>query len=458
VNNPPLASRLHLGSLVAAAAAILVALTFPALGARSGYWIAALITSACYLAYRSHQHVLSQIEEQQRRGDNALDPTVVDAFVRAYPVLAPAAETIGGSDRDPVSTPQHPVSLPAAEAQLPSSALHEISVAHREIQALYEIAQAMSRGLGVPDTMMRLAEQLSTLVPLSACAVFVPGDDAGTIGCRFATGVDAERIQRLTMRDGRWSTQWAAGSRFPRPEAPPDANLEGGDDAQRTVLASALVYPLIFNEGFVGMLAVYHTDPAIYTSEHGRLFGYVCEQAAPVIHHAIVFEQTQEDSLRDPLTGLPNARYLFIHLARELARAERLRTLVSLLVLDLDAFKEINDSYGHQVGDRALRAVAVALRATIRRYDLCVRYAGDEFVVVLSGCGREEAEQRRLDLQHAVDKLRFEISPGQHLPLAISVGLAVFPQDGAAREELLAAADRRMYTDKTSRKRGAVPL
>ena len=90
---------------------------------------------------------------------------------------------------------------------------------------------------------------------------------------------------------------------------------------------------------------------------------------------------------------------MFMHLTRELARAERLKSEVSLLVMDLDNFKDINDTYGHHVGDRALRDVAGVLRAGIRPYDICVRYAGDEFIVVLSGCGGEEAERKRLELQ-----------------------------------------------------------
>jgi diguanylate cyclase (GGDEF)-like protein len=126
---------------------------------------------------------------------------------------------------------------------------------------------------------------------------------------------------------------------------------------------------------------------------------------------------------------------------------------VSLLVMDLDNCKEINDTYGHHVGDRALRDVAGVLRAGIRPYDICVRYAGDEFIVVLSGCGGEEAERKRLELQRAVDHLQFEARPGRLLPLAISVGAAVFPHDGDTYETLLATADSRMYRDKTRRKR-----
>jgi diguanylate cyclase (GGDEF)-like protein len=97
--------------------------------------------------------------------------------------------------------------------------------------------------------------------------------------------------------------------------------------------------------------------------------------------------------------------------------------------------------------------VAAILRAGIRPYDICIRYAGDEFIVVLSGCGSEEAERKRLELQRAVDEVRFEPQPDKALPIAISIGAAVFPLDGDSYETLLATADSRMYRDKTRRKK-----
>jgi two-component system, cell cycle response regulator len=150
---------------------------------------------------------------------------------------------------------------------------------------------------------------------------------------------------------------------------------------------------------------------------------------------------------------LRNTRFLFMHLTRELARAERLKSEVSLMVMDLDNFKDINDHHGHHVGDRALCEVARVLRTAIRPYDICVRYAGDEFIVVLSGCGADEADRKRQELQKSIDDASFEARPGKRVALGISVGAAIFPLDGESYESLLAVADSRMYQDKSHRKR-----
>jgi diguanylate cyclase (GGDEF)-like protein len=290
-------------------------------------------------------------------------------------------------------------------------------------------------------------------VPFSCCALFLYTEESETLRCRFATGVEADAVQQLTIRSGQGLTGWVARNRRPLVNARPSADFEAGGMPTETVLQSALVCPLVFNERFIGTIAVYHVLNAVYTDDHRRLLDRISEQAAAVIYNSIVFEQTQEDSLTDPLTALPNTRFMFMHLTRELARANRLKSEVSLLVMDLDNFKEINDTYGHHVGDRALREVAGVLRVGIRPYDICVRYAGDEFIVVLSGCGAEEAERKRVELQHAVDSLQFEARAGKMLPLAISIGASVFPHDGDTYETLLATADSRMYRDKTQRKK-----
>src|SRR6476659_5471122 len=395
----------------------------------------------------------------RQESGKALDPRVVTTFVDMYPALAAEADASQEPARKLTRVASHaPAAAPAvglvSESPARKNVFEDIALAHREIYALYEIAQAMGSSLGVADTMALISSKLSNIVPFSCCALFLYNEDSETLRCRFATGVEAETIQQLTIRNGHGLTGWVARNRRPLVNARPSADLEAaGVPSDRTSLNSALVCPLLFNERFIGTISVYHIEPSVYTDDHRRLLDRISEQAAAVIYNSIVFEQTQEDSLTDPLTALPNTRFMFMHLTRELARAERLKSEVSLLVMDLDDFKAVNDTYGHHVGDRALRDVAGVLRTGIRPYDICVRYAGDEFIVVLSGCGGEEAERKRLELQRAVDSLQFEARPGQVLPLAISLGAAIFPHGGDAYEALLATADSRMYRDKARRKR-----
>jgi len=408
--------------------------------------------------YHKAMSIDAAIALLRQESGKALDPRVVSTFVEMYPALAAEAEATQEPARKLTRIPAHaPAAKPAvglvSESPARTTVFEDIALAHREIYALYEIAQAMGSSLGVSDTMALISSKLSNIVPFSCCALFLYNEETESLRCRFATGVESELVHQLSVKNGHGLTGWVARNRRPLVNARPNADFEAAGMTVQTSLQSALVCPLVFNERFIGTIAVYHTGNSIYTDDHRRLLDRISEQAAAVIYNSIVFEQTQEDSLTDPLTALPNTRFMFMHLTRELSRAHRLKTEVSLLVMDLDNFKEINDTFGHHVGDRALREVAAVLRAGIRPYDICVRYAGDEFIVVLSGCGGEEAERKRLELQDGVDNLQFEARPGQKLSIAISIGAAVFPHDGDSYETLLATADSRMYRDKTRRKR-----
>jgi diguanylate cyclase (GGDEF)-like protein/putative nucleotidyltransferase with HDIG domain len=415
----------------------------------------ALTSDRPYHRAMTHDAALGLLQQEAGK---ALDPSVVQRFITSLPQLRDEAERLEAAPGRRLSLESdsergRPAVGFQPESVKGTTVFEDIAHAHREIYALYEIAQTMGTSLGVSDTMALIASKLSSLVPFTSCALFLYDEDGETLRCRFATGAEAEVIGSMTVRSGQGLTGWVARNRRPLVNARPSADFEAaGLMGRATTLQSALVAPQVFNDRFIGTLAVYHAQPDFYTDDHRRLLDRVSEQAAAVIHNSIVFEQTQEDSLTDPLTGLPNTRFMFMHLTRELARAERLKSELALLVMDLDDFKDINDSHGHHIGDRALREVATVLRSAIRPYDICVRYAGDEFIVVLSGCGQDEAERKRIELQRAVDQAVFEARPARRIPLAISVGAAIYPRDGETYEALLATADSRMYRDKTRRK------
>ena len=188
---------------------------------------------------------------------------------------------------------------------------------------------------------------------------------------------------------------------------------------------------------------IYHTVPDCFTDEHRRILGRVSEQAAAVIFNSTRFEQTQHESHTDPLTGLANRRSLDRQFETGLAHAARTNGSIGVVVLDLDRLKEINDTYGHEAGDRALRAIGIgasrhrpperSLRAVrgrrVRRRALGLQPG-------------TRGAARAASMQNAVAAHPFEPRPGVRVSLSISAGAARFPEDGSTFEELLAVGRR----------------
>jgi diguanylate cyclase (GGDEF)-like protein len=160
-------------------------------------------------------------------------------------------------------------------------------------------------------------------------------------------------------------------------------------------------------------------------------------------------EQLSEQAHRDALTGLYNRRYLDATLQRELARCARESLPLSLVLLDLDHFKHINDRWGHPVGDAVLRQLAARLTAQARLADVACRYGGEEFLMLLPGMPAEvallRAEGWRADF--AADALRHG---SETIPVTLSAGVATYPQDGITAQALIGAADQALYRAKTS--------
>jgi diguanylate cyclase (GGDEF)-like protein/putative nucleotidyltransferase with HDIG domain len=349
----------------------------------------------------------------------AFDPALVDLMTAR--LHQPAAADLG----DEPTKAEH-------------AALLDISEAHREEQILYEVAQALGSSLGVDEAMALIRDKVNRLVPFVTCALFLGDDERGFV-CRYAHGPGTEALFKWTPKS--WSE---LSLRLP---ACADGRAARGED-----LVSVLPCQLVYEGRLIGALAIYHTEPACYSDEHRRVLGRVSEQAAAVINNSTRFEQTRHESQTDALTGLPNRRSFERQLRAGLLRVVQARGNASLVMLDLDRLKEINDTYGHEAGDRALQAIGNVLRSTVRETDLCARFAGDEFVIVLWDCSPDNEQRRVADVQNAVSAYPFEPRPGVRTPLSISAGCARFPVDGVSLDELVVAADGRMYQDKASRR------
>ncbi len=371
-----------------------------------------------YRAARSEPEAIALLREL---AGTAYDPALVDLLITRLhqPVQDPAAVTDGAA------TPER-------------GALLDISDAHREEQVLYEIAQALGSSLGVVDAMELVRDKVNRLVPFITCALFLGDDDRGFV-CRYAHGPGTEALLKWTPKS--WSE---LSLRLP---ACADGRAEHGAD-----LTSVLPCRLTYEGRLIGALVIYDTTAGWFTDEHRRVLGRVSEQAAAVINNSTRYEQTRHESQTDALTGLANRRSFERQVNIALPGVLHGKIGTSLVVLDLDRLKTVNDTYGHEAGDRALRAIGAVLRSTVRDTDLCARFGGDEFVIVLWDCDPLDQARRVAEIQDAVASYPFEPHPGVRLPLSISAGCARFPEDGVTVGELVVAADARMYRDKSERR------
>jgi diguanylate cyclase (GGDEF)-like protein len=208
-------------------------------------------------------------------------------------------------------------------------------------------------------------------------------------------------------------------------------------------------FPLLSGKDITGMVVLASPQPEALTERHLSIMHLYCNQASESVSRALLHEDIKMKALTDGLTGLYNHRHFQERLEENIKRAERLKENLSLMLLDIDHFKKINDTYGHPVGDQVLRTLASTIDETVREIDIPARYGGEEFGVLLLGAGKNEAQQVAERLRERVKNLRFNSSSGD-FSITVSIGIATFPEDATTRETLIERADEALYRAKNS--------
>jgi diguanylate cyclase (GGDEF)-like protein len=287
--------------------------------------------------------------------------------------------------------------------------------------------------------------KLKRLVPYDSVAIYVRRDNILTP--EHVSGDNFRLFASLRIPLGQGLSGWVAQNRKPIINGNPSVDPGYLNDPTKfSTLRSALALPLEGTSGIVGVLALYQAEADAFTSDHLRILQAVTSKMALAIENALKYQQAESSATTDYLTDLPNARSLFLALDRELARCKRENSSLTVMVCDMDGFKQINDRFGHLEGNRVLRLFAHTVKETCREYDQVARMGGDEFVVIASGLSPEAARKKADQLRDLARQVGQEIC--QEDILSLSVGRAVYPDDGLDAEELLAEADRRMYLEK----------
>jgi diguanylate cyclase (GGDEF)-like protein len=328
-----------------------------------------------------------------------------------------------------------------------SDFLTSIASARQEAQAMFELSQDLGNSLSLSETLSVLSMRLRKLILYDSIAVFVNRN--GWLLPELVSGENFRVLSSLKIRVGEGLCGWVAENCKPILNGNPQVEAGYSADPEKyATLSSALAVPLEGLNGVVGVLAMYHSGQDAFTPDHLRILLAVASKVALSVENALKYQQAESSATTDFLTGLPNARSLFVHLAQEVARCRRVKNSLAVMVCDIDGLKKINDSFGHLEGDKLLREFSIRLKEACRGYDYVARMGGDEFVVMAPGLTLDAALEKadRLN-QAAIEAGR--LTCGREV-ISLSVGTAFCPEDGYDVEALLAEADRRMYSVKQS--------
>ena len=327
----------------------------------------------------------------------------------------------------------------------------------RERHHLQILAQAsrLSANLNLASTLKNTVSQLRQMVNAEACVLYLVDEDHSEL---FAVETDFdsaiygpdedESTRRFRVKLGQGLTGWVAekGEPLLLGDAERDSRAQhipgtGYEDA------SYIVVPVAFDQRVLGVLRVSRRGLNCFGVNDLSLVTIFANQAAVAITNAWLYESTKELVLRDNLTGLYNSRYLVSRLQEEVARSKRYSTPLSMLFLDCDGLKTVNDAYGHPVGDQLIKEVSEALRAAVRVTDIVIRYAGDEFIILMPQTASREAAQVAERIRQRVGATEF--CPTQEVVrVTVSIGVASVPEHATSGEELFKAADDALYAAK----------
>lgn len=328
----------------------------------------------------------------------------------------------------------------------------------RELNAVNAVGRALTASLDLQQVLRTIMEHLNDLLRPRQYSLLLLDEHTGELVFHLAVGEGAERLPGLRLAPGEGIAGWVTThcQSLLVADVRRDPRFASRFDAvSQSTTQAVLAVPLVFHGRPVGVIELVNAlEDRPFQAEDLQLVQMLAEFAAIAIANARTYRRLEELTIVDEHTGLYNARHLRRVLEVEAERGRRFHHPFSVIFLDLDRFKQVNDTWGHAMGSLLLARVGELLQNCLRRVDVPTRYGGDEFVLVLPETGRDAAidvARRIADSLRTADLLA---DKGIEARVSGSFGVATFPDDGTSGEELLAAADSAMYRVKATGRDG----
>ena len=331
---------------------------------------------------------------------------------------------------------------------------------NRELAILVEIAKTLTSTLSLSEVLNLILEKVSLLLKSKSWSLLLVDEQTGELTFEIAVSPAAAALKGLRLAKGQGIAGWVA--EHCEPLLIPDVNRDPRfapqvDEAVSFTTHSIVCVPVRIRAKVLGVVELInsHTEGR-FDEEDLAILTAVADFVAIAIDNARHVEKISQLTITDDLTGLCNDRHFHALLEYEIERASRYQTALSVVFIDLDHFKQVNDTWGHLVGSRVLSETGRLIRESARRVNLPARYGGDEFVIILPATDKQGALVMADHLRRKIREHRFFNDAGQAIHLTASFGVATFPEDAADKQQLISAADLAMYRVKESTRDGVL--
>jgi diguanylate cyclase (GGDEF)-like protein len=323
----------------------------------------------------------------------------------------------------------------------------------QELTIFHDVAKALTSSLDLDSILQTIMEKMAEYFRPDTWSLLMVDEEREELYFAIAVGTASDALKNVRLKVGEGIAGWVAkhGERLVVPDVMNDPRFAKRiDEMTKWETRSIVCVPLRSKHRVLGVIQLVNIDMQSFNDQEVFFLQSLCDYAAIAIENARSVEKIQELTITDDCTGLFNARHLYKTLETEVYRSARFGYEFTVLFIDLDHFKQVNDTHGHLIGSKLLNEIGYLIKAQLRLIDYAFRYGGDEFVVLLPQTSKDSATVVARRLRDSLRNSAFCSEEGLNLNVRASIGLATYPHDAKTPHDVIRQADEMMYLVKNT--------